>query len=230
MANITSNHIIIKGEKSVIDAFLKKGGYRKGKTLSFSSWLPMPKTFDMYDTDAYPDKYPDAVKYQKRKYGVVGWYKWRMKNYGNKWDSDIEVDRVSDTDLHLYCQTAWLAPIEFFKFISRSYPSLDITMYSHFEEPANQMFVFKGGDCDRHTIELKEVVAKSREYALSQIETDEEFEGEDNKDFIRKCAMMYFDDDAWDCSDSLLPEDLYIAFKDSLDYMDYEADMVEDTE
>ena len=48
----------------------------------------MPRTFKC-DTTNHPEKFPKQVKYQKKKYGCVGWYKWSLKYLGTKWDAEL---------------------------------------------------------------------------------------------------------------------------------------------
>ena len=44
-----------------------------------------------------------------------GWYDWRLKNWGTKWDATIlEASRKKDTAM-IYFETAWSPPIEIYK-------------------------------------------------------------------------------------------------------------------
>ena len=67
--------------------------YNKGLTMR--SFFPMPTTFLLYDTTNYANKYPKAAKYQKDKYGVVGWYDYNLKTLGCKWDAELENPSLS---------------------------------------------------------------------------------------------------------------------------------------
>ena len=77
------------------------------------------KTFPL--TDEVIARYKNAADYQKRKYGVVGWYDFNCKYFGTKWDAcDIEVDGDMVTFL-----TAWSFPEPFFRYLADHY---DITI------------------------------------------------------------------------------------------------------
>lgn len=104
---------------------------KKHEDSLLNSTVPMPKTYKDWDTTNYKDgkglKVGDqltdmhdmlreivvtedfikglksAVKYQKKKYGSVGWYEWRVENWGTKW----EVGNVDIYEDSIEFQTAW---------------------------------------------------------------------------------------------------------------------------
>lgn len=104
---------------------------KKHEDSLLNSTTPMPKTYKDWDTTNYKDgkglkvgdKLTDmqdmlkeidvtedflkglrsAMKYQKRKYGIVGWYDWRCNNWGTKW----EVGNVDIYEDSIEFQTAW---------------------------------------------------------------------------------------------------------------------------
>lgn len=70
----------------------KKGNVRVvyDKHLTMGTFFPMPTTFLLYDTTNYPNKFPKAVAYQKRRYGAVGWYDYNaFVRFGCKWDAEL---------------------------------------------------------------------------------------------------------------------------------------------
>ena len=48
--------------------------------------------------------------------GVAGWYKWRLDNWGTKWDVyDAQCDYFDANTLRLYFDTAWLPPMRIYE-------------------------------------------------------------------------------------------------------------------
>lgn len=83
--------------------------------------------------------YKKATKYQKEKYGVVGWYDWSCANYGVKWNArfnEFDLDMVGNEYLlKLYCETAWDVPYEFLNKLHKKYPNLRIAVRTYEEQP-----------------------------------------------------------------------------------------------
>ena len=96
--------------------------------------------------------YKKATKYQREKYGVVGWYDWSCANYGVKWNahfSDFDFDEVNNEYLFkFYCETAWDVPYEFLNKLRKMYPNLRIAVRAYEEQPAfNGYFNVDDDDC-----------------------------------------------------------------------------------
>lgn len=46
-------------------------------------------------------------------------YEWSCTNWGTKWDADIiDWDRTGDTEITLYCNTAWSPPIALYEYLT----------------------------------------------------------------------------------------------------------------
>lgn len=202
----------------------KKEDRIEGHKYSFGSWRPMPRTFRQYDTTNHPngeglvigdpldyfvenspivtekliEKFKKATAHQEKKYGVVGWYDWKCKFYGCKWDAGFDIEHISDTEVQLSIfDTAWSAPLEFFEFIAQKF-GLVIDMLSHYEDCENRHIIindeFDGGeyygDCD---------YTEMREEFLRRVDEDDTLS--DEQKTIRKATVdRYFVDDYWFCS------------------------------
>ena len=171
MANITNNFVIIKGKKESLDRLIEWGETHKSaeegedkEEIRFSSYIPMPQTFWEFDTTNNPNgerlvvgkpfpwdgpivteelvnQYKEATKFQKETYGVVGWYDWRRKNYGVKWDCPFKFERISHNKAIIpVFETPWCAPEAFFCNLAKDYDGLTFTMYSHFEDDDNEIY------------------------------------------------------------------------------------------
>ena len=145
MPNWCYNQGSISGTKDSIKKFIKDGLQvetlpenmteiddllQNFEELSIGNWLPMPQIFSDFDTTNYPDKFPDAVKEQMEKYGVVGWRDWRSKFYGCKWDCNFDniqyTENWGESIITFYFDSPWSPPIAWFKNIQEKYPDLDI--------------------------------------------------------------------------------------------------------
>lgn len=130
--------------------------------LSLSSWIPTPETFLKYDTTNHPDgkglkvgdkwwdglgdhgdkvvteelieEFKQATKEQAEKYGVIGWYDYNVKTFGCKWDSEVRVEGINDTEINLSADTPWSAPENWLRTISEKYPDLTFHLHAEYEE------------------------------------------------------------------------------------------------
>lgn len=122
----------IKSEESVFD---------------FDKIVPMPETFKQYDTTNHAngeqlhlggqvgfedprivteeliEEFKRATKEQAEKYGVVGWYDWRHKFWGTKWNA---CDAQYWGDGRFTFDTAWSAPIPVLIALSKKFPEVKI--------------------------------------------------------------------------------------------------------
>lgn len=146
MPNWVHNEVRVYGEEKDVSKFMEK--VEENKDNLFESFLPMPQTYRDWDTTNHPngeglevgkenidilderkkfvvtEEYIEglkkATKEQKDKYGVVGWYDWRCRYWGTKWDAcDLEYDERSFS-----FNTAWSAPLPFMKYLAEQYPEL----------------------------------------------------------------------------------------------------------
>ena len=141
--------------------------------LSLSSWIPTPETFRKYDTTNHPDgkglkvgdkwwdglgshgdkvvteelieEFKQATKEQAEKYGVVGWYDYNVKTFGCKWDSEVCVESINDTEINLSADTPWSAPENWLRTISAKYPDLTFHLYATYEEGFWEEMDFQNG-------------------------------------------------------------------------------------
>jgi hypothetical protein len=52
----------------------------------------------------------------------LDWYFWRTSNWGTKWDVDIdEHDRLGDTEIQLFFDSAWSPPSGFYQYIAEKF-------------------------------------------------------------------------------------------------------------
>ncbi len=144
--------------------------------LSLSSWIPTPETFKKYDTTNHPDgkglkvgekwwdglgdhgdkvvteelieEFKRATEEQRTKYGVVGWYDYNVKTFGCKWDSEVRVDGINDTEINLSADTPWSAPDKWLRTISEKYPDLTFHLHADYEEGFWEDLDFKEGQRD----------------------------------------------------------------------------------
>lgn len=147
MSTYVSNRVIIKGSKEQILSMLNYGIKRRKmrphteissackvikdtlatkQPFTLRSFLPMPKTFIKNDTENEYFKHIDAAHYQKRKYGVVGWYCYNIKTLGTKWDSkftDISFKEVNENETYLILEvtTPNTPPVEYCENIMKQF-------------------------------------------------------------------------------------------------------------
>ena len=109
---------------------VKSAPYQLGY-FSLECFVPMPQTYYKVDTanpftsdaevgsEKYCEElaiYHNEIAYQKETYGIVGWYNWRAKHFGDKWNCELYAeDCVIECDgavvLSLYAESAW-SPID----------------------------------------------------------------------------------------------------------------------
>ena len=127
--------------------------------LTMESYIPMPQTYRDYDTtnkmpnrnainwstdepmfnsdeeyQQYVENYKKAQTEQLEKYGVVGWYNWRCRNLGCKWDAEFEFgefkkgQRDDEWTTWFNLQTPWSIPLPFYYKISKLFPELEFNI------------------------------------------------------------------------------------------------------
>jgi len=120
----------------------------------------------------YVRGYRRAVAYQKKKYGLVGWYNWAAKHHGCKWAAFERWKCLKDAD-GIICLTAvvdspWAPPVTFFKYMN----SLEgITVYAHGREAFSYAYTYNGRTGETEEIEIRE--SDSRYQKLLQEYADE---------------------------------------------------------
>lgn len=122
MPNWTHNKLAVTGDK--ISDF-RKAVKSKRSSLSFNSFIPMPK--ELENTEALSG----GAKKKKliEKYGADNWYDWRCKNWGTKWDAArAELIANKKNKLLYYFDTAWVPPIPWLRIASKKFPSLKFVL------------------------------------------------------------------------------------------------------
>jgi len=238
MPNWTNNRITVNGSVETIEKLLSDGKPLREGVYSFASWIPMPEIFQKYDTTNHPngkglevgkpeswepnsrivtqeliDEYKKATAEQKEKYGVVGWYDWRVENYGSKWDEEFEPVRVSDDCLVITVDTPWSSPIPFIMELSKRYPDLLFQMSSHFEEGENEVITCQ--NCDLLNIDDDFVKSPANDYILTKINEREDSE---ERVLLTKCCQKFFHDGIWKVN-IIAPEKQYEYFLACLPYL-----------
>lgn len=198
MPNWTNNRIVIKGLKEDLDKFLNDANKGEGGYYSFNSWIPQPKTFADYDTTNYPygkgmevgkhltfeknspiiteeliEEYKKVSEEQERIYGVVGWRAWRTANWGTKWNEELEIEFQNDERIDFVCETAWFSPKAFCLTISEMY-KLEIWLYAHYEDAANEAYYFYEGNAADITEDLTgQIVRAARENFANNLDKED---------------------------------------------------------
>lgn len=140
--------------------------------LDFNKVIPQPKSYSEYDTEAYPfgkdlekligERNPDQFRQryceivnqdliedyrrvseeQQREYRVVGWYNWRRKYWGTKWNA-YEVTWDRDT-LEVWFDTAWNVPVPILRALSEKFPDISFDVISADEDASYNTFIGMG--------------------------------------------------------------------------------------
>lgn len=133
-----------------------------------------PNEYEEY-LKVYSEPYDNAVAEQKQKYGVVGWYDWRRKNYGTKWDADFDnitlVHLLDDyAILYVSMETAWSMPLSWLNTMLQRYDNLRFVLYATEESDAfGGFYDIKGDYCE--DIDFDSIYNK---YKGKEDETEEE--------------------------------------------------------
>ncbi len=104
------------------------------KGLSARTFLPMPETFLLYDTTNDPKRFPNAVKEQQEKHGVVGWYDYNKQTLGVKWNFDLteaDLQPLELSGIWMFCmntETARNYPDQWLIRIKEMVPELDVSI------------------------------------------------------------------------------------------------------
>lgn len=158
MPNYVANRVAIVGSDEAVKkviAFVKSDE----RVFDFDKIVPIPETFKKYDTTNHDnarhmrvgepldwngpivteemiEEYKQATKEQMEEYGVVGWYDWRCKYWGTKWNA---CDASATDDGIFFFDTAWNAPIPVLIALSKLFPEVEV------------QFTFADEDCSYNT-------------------------------------------------------------------------------
>lgn len=119
--------------KALQDYYLKNGIIVKNldnkeayKVREQAARAMFPQYLDDYEK--YSREYDEAVEYQRKIYGVVGWYDWGVKFRGTKWDANLTnwsvIDHGDELIIYTDCETAWSYPSGWLETMQTRYPLL----------------------------------------------------------------------------------------------------------
>lgn len=181
MPNWTFNTITITGEKEELAKMMNDAVKDEQGELHFSSWFPVPETYNKYDTTNHPngerlvvgEKYWDGLGHkgivteeliaelknataeQAEKYGAIGWYDYNRKYFGCKWDCDVTIEEQGEDEILLKTDTPWTAPDKFLIRMSERYPNLRFFNHAEYEDGDYQ-------DCEYSEGGLESIVEQGR--------------------------------------------------------------------
>lgn len=204
-----------KGEINEGEIVLQKG-------VTAETFFPMPDTFIKYDTANHPDgdrlrvgeklypwteespvvteelieEYRKATAEQKVDYGVVGWYDYRCRFLGCKWDfelDNLDICEVSENvwEMSFDCQTPWSFPHPWLdRILALGEGMTAIAMSEEESNEWNAVFMKKSGtsgylmvydmneELDKMHGEMKSLLAAKRDALLKNGKTEEEVKEE----------------------------------------------------
>lgn len=132
----------LKEEARVKSNVVLEDGKRKAlyeSMLTMGTFYQMPDTFLLHDTTNR--NIPNAAAYQRRRYGVAGWYDYNnLKRFGCKWDAPLEDAELLKSDSGKWCvsffiETPWSYPYLWLSAIKRD-SGCDIYLASYEESDA----------------------------------------------------------------------------------------------
>jgi hypothetical protein len=141
MPNQVQNKLTINGDKDSISQFKDL----MGDKFSLEKIIATPKELLKNDSENKEQPYgKHTLTFSEGiKKGLPEWYKWRMINWGTKWD----VDFCEQKGLVYQFVSAWSPPIIALANLSKKIPNL--TMLLEYEEPMNDIYsscMFAKGD------------------------------------------------------------------------------------
>lgn len=152
MPNYCYNKLVITGDKTSLKQFKQIAQQNDDDFLQ--NLHPMPEHIDIEETNnANP-----------------GWYKWRLANWGTKWDVRPDTLEDSDNQIIYSFESAWSPPTDAFQFISKNYPTLSFFM--QFEENGAD---FIGQVTYKNGVELELKQASYQEQAKFHINIEKVF-------------------------------------------------------
>lgn len=145
MPNWCYNSLCVSGNKEILADFVSKTivpqdmsnevDYDERHRFTFNILHPLPKALEgetspLRRLDGEDDaQYKERMSENIRLYGAEDWYKWRIDNWGTKWDArDTWVEKLDDQNLNVRFSTAWSPPIDWFEKIIPMYPQLNFDL------------------------------------------------------------------------------------------------------
>lgn len=124
MPNWCQNTLKIKGDKVQLEAFHQL--IKDNNFMLLSTFIPMPE--ELKNTES-PSPTTNETHLLEKKYGAKDWYEWALKNWGVKWDCEVNIIEESETKLILDFSSPWAPPQQGLLTISSIYPKLTFKMY-----------------------------------------------------------------------------------------------------
>jgi len=76
------------------------------------------------------------------------WYDWNIRNWGTKWDTDAELERLGDDHAYYRFETAWSPPVEVITALSAQYLGIVFSLEWEEEQGFGGEFFFRGGEME----------------------------------------------------------------------------------
>ena len=150
MPNWVKNRMFINGTDEQVEKVVNT--IFNGEEVDFNKIVPMPESLDIEDSSDGTLGYAILTKkasvneklcfakmdkekqdkclaigkiYQENleKYGHFTWYKWRLENWGTKWNAS---ETFADGD-YIEFHTAWSAPLEIYEALAKMFPDVEIS-------------------------------------------------------------------------------------------------------
>ena len=121
MPNWVTNTGTIMSDKDTITKILETITSDRSM-FDFYKIIPEPQTKEECKPEYYKTEHSAIVEDVDKPW--FNWYKWHCDNWGTKWDAcDPYVQRISDTELSIYFDTAWSFPYPIWKKLATKFPS-----------------------------------------------------------------------------------------------------------
>jgi len=76
------------------------------------------------------------------------WYDWNIRNWGTKWDTGAELERLGDDHAYYTFETAWSPPVEAIIALSAQYLGIAFSLEWEEEQGFGGELLFRGGECE----------------------------------------------------------------------------------
>lgn len=125
MPNWCQNKLVVEGPIESLSRF--RSEQRQNIVVTAPSWAEnageqMPETLELSFAASVPEPHgPDDEGYD--------WYRWRLRNWGTKWNLGTDVELVEDGDRLVYqFDTAWSPPAAWLENVAQKYDDLTFTL------------------------------------------------------------------------------------------------------
>ena len=119
------------------------------KRFDFNKLIPEPKTEEecreKYGGDKFIDNDDHHLEHDDGR-EWFNWYDWHVKYWGTKWNA---VETIIDDDDTVRFQTAWGAPEQIFRAITRMFPGKELDVNVDYETGEMYELEYLNGECIR---------------------------------------------------------------------------------